>query len=74
MSGKVVEAGELAEALGVTTRTVARWADEGRIPYARVCATGPRRYEPARVLAALLASGAEVTDELRKLAGEPAAA
>lgn len=43
--------GEAADLLGVSTRTLTRWADEGHVQAIRVGPNGHRRYTRASVLA-----------------------
>ncbi len=51
-----LHAGEVADLLGVSPKTIARWSNQGRLPFQRTLG-GHRRYpEPAiRALAARLA-------------------
>lgn len=47
--------GQVAELFGVTTPTVRRWADEGKLPCTRTLG-GDRRFDPLRMQQILDAS------------------
>jgi len=48
---RFLEAGKVADLLHVSPKTVARWSNEGKLPYVRTLG-GHRRYDP-RVITAL---------------------
>jgi excisionase family DNA binding protein len=47
---KLLPPGKAAEILGVSTKTLSRWSDEGKIPFIRTLG-GHRRYRASVVLA-----------------------
>lgn len=47
---RFLQAGEVAEILHVSAKTIARWSNEGKLPFVRTIG-GHRRYDPRKVAA-----------------------